>query len=184
MKLLTALFVLFSITLSAQTYDGTTEWDDYFMPGAGYKTYTPKNSDSLGTFQGFVTEFIIYAKAKETEGRRRGPGRVKTFTNLSIMKSNKEGVKDIFFSNFGLNLSFEGAVQRKFLIPMFGLEIGGLYSRNFSTFHSTPTAGLQLISNRRMLWTAYGGYQYTTKRFDEYSGFVGGSTLNVLLWNN
>lgn len=179
--IISTLLLIVSLHLHAQTAD--TEWDDYFMPGIGYKVYVPKNTDTLGLYQGFVTEFVIYARAKGEETWRSGPARVKTFGNLSIMKSDKSGAKDIFFSNFGLNLSFEGKIARKYFIPVFGLEVGGLFQRDFSTFHFTPTMGMQLISNKRLLWTVYGGYQYTTKRFDEYSGFLAGSTINVLLWH-
>lgn len=181
LRLIAALLIS-TTTLTAQSAT-TTEWDDYFMPGVGYKTYIPKKSDSLGMYHGVVTEFIIYARAKGDESWKSGPARVKTFGNLSIMKSTKEEAKDIFFSNFGLNLSFEGKIKRKFFIPVFGLEIGGLYSRDFSTFHFTPTAGMQLVSTKHLVWTVYGGYQYTTKRFDEYSGYLAGSTVNVLLWH-
>jgi hypothetical protein len=187
MKKLLISIILNALALAASAQTSgttkTTEWDDYFMPGVGYKTYIPKNADSLGTYHGIVTEFIIYAQAKGDESWRSGPARVKTFGNLSIMKSTKQGVRDIFFSNFGVNLSFEGKIKRKFFIPVFGLEVGGLYQRNFSTFHFTPTAGMQLASTQHLVWTIYGGYQYTTRRFDEYSGYLSGSTLNVLLWH-
>lgn len=183
MKLFTAILILFSLSLSAQTSEESTEWDDYFMPGIGYKLYVPKNQAGLGTYHGMVTEFVIYARAKGAEKWRTGPSRVKTFGNLSIMKSDNAQAKDIFFANFGLNLSFEGKLKRKYFIPVFGLEMGGLFRRDFSTFHFTPSAGIQLVSNKRMLWTVYGGYQYTVRRFDEYSGYMTGTTLNVLLWH-
>lgn len=181
-RILIALFLFAGTTCVAQS--SGTEWDDYFMPGVGYKVYVPKNDTALGMYQGVVTEFVIYARAKGAETWRSGPARVKTFANLSIMKSSEETAKDIFFANVGLNLSFEGMIKRKYFIPVFGIEIGGLYQRNFSTLHYSPTAGIQLASTQRILFTAYGGYQYTNKRFDEYSGFIFGSTLNVLLWHN
>lgn len=182
MRLLTTFFYMICLPLWSQTSD--TEWDDYFMPGVGYKVYVPKNTPALGVYHGVVTEFVIYAHAKGGEAWRSGPARVKTFGNLSIMKSDNSEAKDIFFANLGLNLSFEGKIKRKFFIPVFGMELGGLFQRDFSTMHFTPTAGMQLVSNKRILWTIYGGYQYTTKRFDEYSGFLAGSTVNVLLWHN
>ena len=180
---LSTLFIALLIGVSAQAQ--TTEWDDYFMPGVGYKIYIPKNQDSLGTYHGIMTEFIVYARAKgkNAGSYHTGPARIKTYGNLSIMTSDNSQAKDIFFANMGLNLSFEGGTDRKFILPFFGLEAGGLFQRDFSTFQFSPMAGVQLISTKTMLWSIQGGYQYTTKRFDEYSGFSFGSTFNVLLWN-
>ncbi len=174
---------LFVNTIFSQTTVNNQEWDDYFMPGVGYKIYTPKNVDTLGVYQGITTEFVIYARARGGESYRSGPGRVKTYGNLSIMKSDKNSAKDIFNVNFGLNLSFEAVIKRKFGIPYFGLELGGLFQRDFSSLQFTPVAGLQLLSNKRMIWTAQVGYNYTIKYFDEYSGLQYSSTFNLLLWN-
>lgn len=184
-KLLLAIVVSMSSVSMAQN-DENTEWEDYFMPGLGYKVYVPKNS-KLGVYHGVVTEFIFYARAKGRSPKKyrasEGPSRIKTYGNLSMLKSDGEGAKDIFFSNFGVNFSFESKTNRKYLIPYFGLEFGGLNQRNFGTFHFTPVGGIQLISNESVIWTLNGGFQYTTKKFDEYSGYNIGSTLNIMLWN-
>ena len=176
------LAILVSSCAFAQT-NADSEWDDYFMPGVGYKVYMPKNHAKLGVYHGLMTEFVVYARAKGSGSSRSGPARIKTYGNLSIMQSDNSEAKDIFYSNLGLNLSFEGKTDRKYMIPFFGLEIGGLFQRNFSTFQFTPVAGIQVLSTKSLLWNIQGGYQYTNKRFDEYSGFMMGSTLNVLLWH-
>lgn len=180
---LLAFFLLFGSATQAQE-NVNTEWDDYFMPGIGYKVYTPKQSDSLGVYQGIMTEFVIYARARGGESWRSGPARVKTYGNLSIMKSDAVGARDIFNVNVGLNLSFEAVTKRKFAIPYFGLELGGLFQRDFSSLQFTPVAGVQLLSTRHVIWTAQAGYNYTIKYFDEYSGMQYSSTVNLLLWNN
>ena len=153
------------------------------MPGIGYKTYVPIKYDSLGVYHGIVTEFVIYARAKGVNSSFSGPARVKTYGNLSIMTSRNEKANDIFLSNLGLNMSFEGKTNRAYILPFFGLELGGLFQRGFKTFQFTPLIGVQLISTKNILWNIHTGYQYTTKRFDEYSGYTLSSTLNFLLWN-
>jgi len=159
------------------------EWDDYFMPGIGYKVYTPKNESKLGVYQGVMTEFVIYARAKGKQSGRLGPTRVKTYGNLSIMRSDQDSARDIFEANVGLNLSFESKTDRKWGIPYFGVETGGLFQRDFSTLQFTPVVGVQLVSTRFLIWNVQAGYKYTTKYFDEYSGYHFSTTLNVLLWN-
>lgn len=184
MKKLSLLFlILFSLNSIASQKDSckSTYWDDWFMPGGGYKMYVPKNTE-FGIYQGFTTEFVIYARAKNKCSGFGGPARSKFYSTLSILASDNAEAKDIFFSNFGVNLSFEGKLDRKFLIPYFGMELGGLFQRDFSSFHFTPLAGVQLFSNKRAIWSAQVGYQYTTKYFDEYSGLTFGSTFNLLLW--
>jgi hypothetical protein len=178
----TALLLISLFTYARIEPETDTEWDDYFMPGIGYKFYVPKNSQ-LGVYHGLMTEFVFYARAKGRFSKHSGPSRIKTYGNLSIMSSDNEEAKNIFYSNFGLNLSFEGSTDRKYFIPFFGLEAGGLFQRGFSTFQFTPLVGIQLVSNKLVLWNIQAGYQYTNKRFDEYSGYTIGSTFNVLLWH-
>jgi hypothetical protein len=132
---LLVLALLLCSTSFSQTEEVNQEWDDYFMPGVGYKVYTPKNMDSLGMYQGISTEFVIYARARRSSSYRSGPSRVKTYGNLSIMKSDKKAAKDIFSVNFGLNLSFEAVTRRNVGIPYFGLELGGLFQRDFSSVY-------------------------------------------------
>ncbi len=184
MKQLLFITVLSVFVANTSSYAQTEEWDDYFMPGIGYKVYTPKNSTKLGVYQGIVTEFVIYAKAKNKLSSQSGPARVKTYANLSILKSDQDSARNIFNVNFGLNLSFEGKCNRKYLIPYFGLEVGGLFQRNYSSMQFTPVAGIQLFSNKRMIWTLQAGYNYTVKYFEDYSGMQYSSTFNLLLWNN
>ncbi|WP_343747221.1 hypothetical protein [Fluviicola sp.] len=177
-----AIMLLFGSSVYSQS--SSEEWDDYFMPGIGYKVYTPKNHSKLGVYQGIVTEFVIYASAKNQVSRMSGPARVKTYANLSILKSDQDSARNIFNVNFGLNLSFEGKCNRKYLIPYFGLEVGGLFQRNYSSMQFTPVAGVQLFSNKRMIWNVQAGYNYTVKYFEDYSGMQYSTTFNLLLWNN
>lgn len=184
-KLVIFIAVVFTISIGFAQNSENEEWDDYFMPGAGYKMYVPKDRSNLGTYHGFTTEFVIYARAKSKDSKYwSGPGRIKTYGNLSIMGSDNSEARDIFFVNTGLNLSFESKMKRKFMIPYFGIELGGLFQRDFSSMHFTPTAGIQLLSTKRVIWSVQGGYLYTTKQFDEYSGYSYSSTLNILLWND
>ena len=182
---LSLFIILSSLTAFYQSDTEYQEWDDYFMPGVGYKLYMPKNQDSLGMYSGVSTEFVIYARARggKTDSWRSGPSRVKTYGNLSIMSSDNSSAKDIFSVNFGLNLSFEAIAKRKYGIPYFGLELGGLFQRDFSSVQFTPVGGIQLLSNKRMIWNVQAGYNYTVKYFDEYSGMQYSSTFNLLLWN-
>ena len=99
------------------------------------------------------------------------------------MKSNNTEAQDIFIFNSGINLAFESKTDRKFGIPYFGLEIGGLFQRDFSSVQITPLAGIHLFSSRNFMINVQGGYQYSVRKFNEYSGFNCSATFNFLLWN-
>lgn len=169
-------------TVSAdQDSTDETEWDDWFMPGVGYQLYLPRNTD-FGMFQGVVPEFVIFARHLGKRSDYGGPGRVKVYMNIGILTSSEEGVEDLFRPNFGMNLSFEGKTKRKFLVPYFGVETGGIFQRGYGSFQVTPLAGVQLVSTKKVLWTVQGGYQYATRNFQDYSGVTASSVLSVLLW--
>lgn len=159
------------------------EWDDWFMPGVGYKVFMPRNSEDLGVYHGFVTEFVIYARAKGKRSIQSGPSRVKVYTNLNILSSDQPDAKDLFLANLGLNLSLEGNTDRKYLIPYFGLEAGGMFQRDYGSLAITPVGGISLVSTHVVQWSVQGGYTYATHKFDEYSGPSATSTVNILLWN-
>lgn len=159
-----------------------TEWDDYFMPGVGYKVFVPRDTASLGIYHGLLTEFVFYARAKSAASKWGGPARSRTYINLSIMESSKKSIDDIFIFNFGLNLSFESKVKRAYFIPFFGIEMGGMFHKNFGSFQISPLVGVQFVSTKRILWNMNLGYQYTTKDFQRKSGPYLSTSINALLW--
>ena len=177
------LCLLFAFNSNAQiTTPADNEWDSWFMPGLGYKFYSPKNAKDLGTFSGPSTEFIFYARAKNKESNLGGPSRIKSYGNLSMLNSTNSEVKDVFLLNLGSQFSFESKTDRHFLIPTFGLEFGGIYQKGYSSLHLSPFAGIHLVSTRKMVWDLNAGYMYTLKSFEEYSGMSFSSTVNLLLW--
>lgn len=176
--------ILLATCITSQTEEPTTEWDDYFMPGVAYKVYVPKNDSDFGIYQGVAAEFVFYAHARSRRKEKwdTGPSRIKTFGNLCIMKSDNADSKDVFSVNLGVSVSFEGEIERKYLIPYFGLELGSMFQRDYKSLVFSPHIGVQLISTKRLICYFQGGYNYTTKYFDEYSGGLITLGVNLLLW--
>ena len=85
----------FASTQNLYSQNNDKEWDDYFMPGVGYKTYNPINSDSIGNFQGIVVDFLLYGRAKGQDSHKYGPSRVKVYMNFSIMENQEKNRKSI-----------------------------------------------------------------------------------------
>lgn len=196
MKWLTLfIIVLFSINLSTAQTDTTSygyynsysdntdtryEWERYLTLGAGYSIYAPKRIDSLGFFHGVSTEFIFYEAANLAYA---GPGRFKIYGRFNWYMSTLEGSGDMFNYAFGANFSFEKAPKRKFLIPFFGLEFGGIHHREGgNSFQIKPYLGLRLFDSRNFSVSIDGGYSYAVPNFDVLAGIQATLVLNVFFW--
>ncbi len=167
--------------MSMNTFKAELEWDNSMMPGVSYQFYAPRNND-LGVYRGPNVDFVFYSRSKKTASTYRGPSRMKYYGTIGILNAENNDLNDLLFVSAGTNLSFESNTNRNFLLPYFGIELGGLYSKDISTFQFTPVIGCQLISTKRFIWSAQGGYLYSIKKFDDYSGYTIGTSLNILLW--
>ncbi|MFT5820153.1 MAG: hypothetical protein ACI8ZM_001387 [Crocinitomix sp.] len=167
--------------LSMETFKDSDEKDDYFMPGAAFDFYQPRKTD-IGQFYGPSVEFVFYSRSKRATSKRSGPSRIKSYGKIGILNSTAQDASDLLMVSCGINLSFESKTNRNYLLPYFGLDFGGLYSKSMSTFQFTPHLGVQFLSTKKIIWSGQAGYLYSVRNFDEYSGYSFKTSLNVLLW--
>lgn len=167
--------------LRMETFEDSDEKNDYFMPGAAFDLYQPRNNE-IGAFYGPSVEFVFYSRSKNSYSNRSGPSRIKSYGKIGILNSTFQDSSDLLMVSAGLNLSFESKTNRNFLLPYFGLDIGGLYGNSLRTFQFTPHLGVQFVSTRNLVWSGQAGYLYSVKSFDQYSGYSFKTSLNVLLW--
>jgi hypothetical protein len=161
--------------------DEKLNFETYFMPGAGYSYFIPKGMDSLGNWGGVTIDYLFYAKVEQDDDP--GPSHVRWYGKLSIMNSDKEGMKDMFLYSAGVDLSLEKNPNRNYLVPYFGLEFGGISQKQLgSTVQFTPTAGLHVLSHKNLFINIYGGYMYPIRNFDILQGWYGQAGLNFALW--
>lgn len=185
MKIACLLIVgLISISAFSQTDNSkkSESWDSWFMPGGGYRTYFQKGQNPSQPYHGYMVDFVIYADGNVATYMKT-PARMKFYSNLSILSSSRAEASDIFMLGVGANCAFEANISRKFLIPYFGAEVGGIFEKNFSSMQITPVAGVQIYSNQKIIWSLQGGYLYSLKQFNDYSGYNISSSVNFLLWN-
>ena len=184
--LLIAILSFFSIQGVKAQYNSTNnytgeEWETYFMPGAGYHSYFPDLSDSLGYFQGISIEYLIAAWIHKNDNH--GPSHGRVYTKVNFMKSSKENINDIFYLALGLDLSIERNPKRDFLIPYFGLELGGMIQKQFGSLLAiTPTFGVHIYSSQNMFVNLTGGYVYPTKSLEELRGYTIQFSVDFSLW--
>jgi len=151
------------------------------MPGLSFSSFQPKNLDSTGNLSGFAVEYLLYAKI--FQNNRPGPSHVRWYGRFNMLKSDKEGISDLFNYAIGLSLSIEKNPGRVFLVPYFGLEFGGLSQKTWGTIPEfTPTLGVHLISQKNLFINLQGGYVYPITNFDLLQGWNFQGGINFALW--
>lgn len=156
-------------------------YESYFIPGLGYTFYIPKGADSTGNFQGIAVNYLIFSKMYQNNDP--GPSIVRFYSKLSITKSTKAEINDLFCYSVGLSFSFEKNPGRTILVPYFGLEFGGISQSQWGTTGQfTPTLGLHFVAKRNMYVSFQGGYVYPITNFDILQGVFLELGINFALW--
>lgn len=175
------------------------EWETFFLPGLAATTYIPRNTDDLGIFNGISLNYVFLAWVHRNE--KRGPSHGRIYFKVDILNSTESKVEDMIYYAFGIDLSFERNPRRPFLVPIFGLEIGGSYtSRRVldedctvtaendcmkklgGVFHFTPTFGVHLWSDRNFFVSLTGGYTFPLQDDENLRGWRVNLGLNFTMW--
>ncbi|TNE79523.1 MAG: hypothetical protein EP332_10655 [Bacteroidetes bacterium] len=153
----------------------------YMMPGVSYLIYTPKRADSLGSYTGINIDYLISARV--SQNTNPGPSHVRFYGKLSILGSSKSEMPSILNYGLGLNLSVEKYPNRRFFIPYFGLESGGMAQRGYgNTLQFTPLLGMHIVAQSNLFVNIHAGYVYPIKNFDQYQGWTAQAGFNFALW--
>ncbi|MCH2044356.1 MAG: hypothetical protein MK212_09425 [Saprospiraceae bacterium] len=179
--LIIGILICFSIESQAQRKIKSVEdWDSFLVPSVGYTGYLPQGSDSIGFFHGVNTEFLFYVMNMPAY---KGPSYFKVYGRFNLAQSTNLEKGQMFSYAMGVGLSFEKAIYRKFMIPYFGLELGGMYQRDVGgAFTVYPLLGINFISTRHVTWYLQGGYNYATNHFDVLSGVAATMGITVQFW--
>ena len=156
-------------------------FETYFMPGLSYSFYKPKLSDSIGNFSGITVEYLIFGKVGQND--HPGPSHVRVYSKLSILQSTESNVKSMFMYAVGLDLSLEKNPKRSYLVPYFGLELGGMSQKKFgSCMTFTPTFGVHILSQRNIFINLHGGYVYPMQNYESLQGWYAQAGVNFAMW--
>ncbi|MBU1412532.1 hypothetical protein KKC22_13555 [Myxococcota bacterium] len=175
------------------------EWESFFLPGLAATTYIPANNDLLGIFSGISINYVFLAWVHRNE--KRGPSHGRLYFKVDILTSSEKEIEDMIYYAFGLDLSFERNPRRPFLIPVFGLEMGGSYTSRLvpvegcttsdtetcmeklgGVFHITPTFGVHLWSDRNFFVSLTGGYTFPIQDYENLRGWRVNLGLNFTMW--
>ena len=175
------------------------EWESFFLPGLAATTYIPENHAQLGIFNGISINYVFLAWVHRNE--KRGPSHGRLYFKVDILDSTEKDIEDMIYYAFGLDLSFERNPRRPFLIPVFGLEMGGSYTSRLvptegctvsetetcmeklgGVFHITPTFGVHLWSDRNFFVSLTGGYTFPVQDYENLRGWRVNLGLNFTMW--
>jgi hypothetical protein len=156
-------------------------FDERFMPGIGYGYYLPAKSDSIGAFHGISVKYLIFRKV--SQNTNPGPSHLDFYAKFNLLNSMEDNISQVFIYSLGLDLSFEKNPKRFFLIPYFGLELGGLSQKSYgTTIQFTPTVGFHIYSKKNISIDLTTGYVYPVRNFETLAGWYSDICLNFVLW--
>lgn len=164
------------ITLKVQE-----EWESWLLPGVQYVGYFPAARDRVGSFNGAAFELVVGSWVHQTDAR--GPSHGRVYVDLALLDSDRAGAERAFAYTLGLDLSIERNPWRRYLIPIFGVEVGGFHQRETGSFFmTTPFVGAHIFSARNVFVTVTGGYVFSGRDIDELGGWRVRAGVNAVLW--
>lgn len=156
------------------------EWTSFLLPGLGYSIYAPRD-DANTVFHGLNLEVVIAAWIHRNDNR--GPSHGRVYLNAELLNATGINVPLMFAYSAGLSLSFERNPQRTWLIPYYGVELGGIVHNQIgSYFQTTPYAGVHLFSNPNVFLGTRLGYRLVPSRIDDLAGLHFGVVADFSIW--
>lgn len=155
-------------------------WATFLQPGVGAAGYFPRDPEAGGFFGGSLRlSLLSWIHRSEAPG----PGYGRIYIGGELLKSSEPELSAMFSYGVGFEVSFERNPTRTVLIPMYGLELGGLVHDELgSPFQLTPFGGLELFGDADVSLSARGGYRVVPARFERLSGAHLGLSLDAHLW--
>lgn len=165
--------------------DNSEAW---LMPGGGYVFYAPLGSGAPRPatpdemFQGVSVEYLVY---RFVQDKHRGPGHGRFYGRLDLLGPVTGSGAPLLLYSAGVSLSLERNPGRSWLLPNFGLEIGGLTRREVGTaLFLAPSAALHLYTSRSVTLGVEGSavVPLLYDHYDDWLGFRGRGFIDIAFW--
>lgn len=166
---------------NAQTVSVTvsSEKSSYLLPGVGYSMYLPEGDQF---WQGVGVQYMIGNWVYQNNNP--GPSHGRLYLDISLMKEQKTEDRILTWL-LGVDLSLERLPRRRFLLPSFGLEFGGLSRENIGTqMIVVPTGGLHFWWTNTVSTSVDAGWIVPTefKENADYMGLRLRAAVDVAFW--
>jgi len=159
----------------------TDAWGAFFMPSLGAAAYAPRARAEVGTFLGGALGISLVSWIHRTDAA--GPSLGHIYLRGEWYESTQGDVPPLFAYMAGFSLAFEHNPTRRYLIPGYGLEIGGLVHEMLgSPFQLTPYGELYLYATRGLFVRGRGGYRMVPARMSRLGGVHAGLEVELSIW--
>ncbi len=175
------LATLVGLEATGRAHDTEREWESFLIPGAGYAAHRTRSADEIGVLYGPSIELLIAAWIHDNDNRGPSHGRVYLKSEFLSPSGSADALGLAY--GLGFDLSLERNPRRTWLVPNYGMELGGIVSDDLDhAFQATPYLGLYVWSTRNVFIQVQGGYRIVPAYMDELSGWYGGGTFNFSIW--
>ncbi len=157
-----------------------SHWNSFLQPGLGYAVYQPRNRDQNALFHGIDLQLSLISWIHKTD--QRGPSHGRFYVSADILKNSKRNAP-LFIYSLGLTLTLERNPERSWLLPHYGVEIGGLTQEEIGgKFQSRFFGGLHLWASPNLFVNAEAGYFLVPGEMKNLSGFSAKMNSVFSLW--
>jgi hypothetical protein len=163
------------------TIEVVEEWESKLLPGVYLGGYFPADRETYGVYRGVVMELVMLAWIRRNENR--GPSHGRVYVRGQILDSSEDEVPVTFVYGLGFDLSIERNPRRRWLLPFFGLDVGGLVQDGLGhRLQTTPHAGVHLFASRNVFVRTEVGYLIVPGELETLRGWHATLGGNVTLW--
>lgn len=157
------------------------EWKSFLQPGLGYAVYLPRDQETYSVFHGIDMQLSIVSWIHRNENR--GPSHGRLYVSAQVLRDDEKTTGPLFVYSLGLTLSLERNPKRSFLLPHYGVEIGGMAEDSIGgQFQSRFFGGVHIWSSRNLLVNAEAGYLLVPRAMADLAGFSAGANAVFSLW--
>ncbi len=168
----------FEVEVSEPTSDA---WGALFLPGVAALGYAPRDESRWGRFVGGAFSISLLSWIHRTPDA--GPGLGQIYLRGELYDSTVARVPSLFAYAIGFSLALERLPIRRFLIPIYGLDLGGLVHEGFGNpFQATPYAGIYLFAAEDVFVAARAGYRLVPARMPQLAGGYASLAVDAALW--
>jgi hypothetical protein len=157
------------------------EWSSFLLPGVGYSAYIPRENARSAAYHGVALEILIGSWIHRNNNR--GPSHGRVYVQAELLQSTSTSVPLLFTYALGFSLSLERNPRREWLLPVYGLDVGGMISDAIGGhFQASPFAGLHVYSSPNVFVNLRGGYRLVPDAIERLGGWHLGGTADFSVW--
>lgn len=155
------------------------EREIFFMPGVQGVFFAP-NAEGSAPYWGAGVQVAPLSWTHNND--RFGPGQGVVFLQVSLLRSSSSNAAMGLFE-LGTTLSLEKNSSRRWLIPFFGLSLGGLVHADLpDAAYTHAFAGLHVFWHHNLMVDLSGGYHFPFGELDVLSGPRMQGTVRFSMW--